>query len=185
MKCWWSQDLYIKAYQYAAKAHNGQLLPGSELPYIVHLSFVSMEIMAALTEDYRKLDGNLAIQCALLHDTMEDAGISYYEICDVFGQRVADGVNALSKRSMFATQKEKMIDSLVRIKTQPIEVWMVKLADRITNLMPPPAYWNEEKIENYREEAKLIYGELKDASEYLAFRLYMKIERYPLRIPGS
>jgi hypothetical protein len=28
----WSQDLYIKAYQYAAKAHNGQLLPGSELP---------------------------------------------------------------------------------------------------------------------------------------------------------
>ena len=179
MECPWSQDLYIKAYQYAAKAHNGQLLPGSELPYIVHLSFVSMEIMAALTEDYRKLDGNLAIQCALLHDTMEDAGISYYEIRDIFGQRVADGVNALSKRSMFATKKEKMIDSLVRIKTQPIEVWMVKLADRITNLMPPPSHWSQKKIENYREEAKLIFTALKGANEYLASRLYMKIEAYP------
>jgi len=67
MECPWSQDLYTKAYQYAAKAHNGQLLPGSELPYIVHLSLLSMEIMAALTEDYRKFDGNLAIQCAFCH----------------------------------------------------------------------------------------------------------------------
>ena len=79
---------------------------------------------------------------------------------------------------MFATKKEKMIDSLVRIKTQSIEEWMVKLADRITNLMPPPAHWSEEKIENYREEAKLIYCELKDVSEYLASRLSMKIEGY-------
>jgi (p)ppGpp synthase/HD superfamily hydrolase len=175
----WSQDLYIKAYQYAAKAHNGQLLPGSDLPYIVHLSLVSMEIMAALTVDAQNLDGNLAIQCALLHDAMEDAGISYNEICEIFGQRVADGVDALSKRDMFETKKESMIDSLQRIKAQPIEVWMVKLADRITNLLPPPDHWDEEKIENYREEAKLIYTELKDANEYLASRLSMKIEGYP------
>ena len=178
MQCRWSQDLYIKAYQYAAKAHNGQLLPGSDLPYIVHLSLVSMEIMAALTVDAQNLDGDLATQCALLHDTMEDAGISYNEIYEIFGQRVADGVNALSKRDMFETQKESMIDSLQRIKTQPIEVWMVKLADRITNLLPPPAHWDDEKIENYWEEAKLIYTELKDANEYLAARLFMKIEGY-------
>ena len=179
MQCRWSQELYIKAYQYAAKVHNGQLFPGSDLPYIVHLSLVGMEIMAALTVDAQNLEGNLAIQCALLHDTMEDAGISYNEICEIFGQRVADGVDALSKRDMFGTQKESMIDSLQRIKTQPIEVWMVKLADRITNLLPPPDHWDEEKIDNYREEAKLIYTELKDANEYLAARLFMKIEGYP------
>ena len=56
---------------------------------------------------------------------------------------------------------------------------MVKLADRITNLLPPPAHWDDEKIENYREEAKLIYTELKNANEYLATRLFMKIEGYP------
>ena len=179
MKYKWSQDQYIKTYNYAAKAHNRQLLPGSNLPYIVHLSLVSMEILAALAEDFRKLDGELAIQCALLHDTIEDAGISYYEIRDIFGRKVADGVNALSKRDMFATKKEKMIDSLTRIKTQPIEVWMVKLADRITNLLPPPDYWEEEKIETYKEESKLIYTELKDANEFLAARLFMKIEGYP------
>jgi hypothetical protein len=45
--------------------------------------------------------------------------------------------------------------------------------------MPPPAYWHDEKIENYRDEAKLIYNELKDANELLASRLRLKIARYP------
>ena len=43
------------------------------------------------------------------------------------------------------------------MKTQPIEVWMVKLADRITNLLPPPAHWNEEKIENSGDRSWLRF----------------------------
>ena len=65
------QELHIGAYQYAAKAHNGQLLPGSDLPYIVHLSLVSMEIKAASTVGSRNLEGDFALQCALLHDTVD------------------------------------------------------------------------------------------------------------------
>jgi (p)ppGpp synthase/HD superfamily hydrolase len=37
---------------------------------------------------------------------------------------------------------------------------MVKLADRITNLQPPPGYWDAEKIERYREEGRAILNEL-------------------------
>ena len=44
----WAQDKYIKAYRFAAEAHNGQLVPGTTLPYIVHISLVAMEITAAL-----------------------------------------------------------------------------------------------------------------------------------------
>ncbi len=179
MKPKWSQELYIKAFKFATEAHKGQPLPGSDLPYIVHIALVSMEIMAALcVED--DLDGNLAIQCALLHDTMEDAGIEYDNLKNEFGIRVADGVKALSKDEAFKSKDDRMIDSLERIKKQPKEVWMVKMADRITNLQPPPSHWDQEKILQYKKEAEIIYDHLKDANKFLADRLRHKIDNYSL-----
>ena len=71
-----------------------------------------------------------------------------------------------------------MRDSLERIGKQPKEVWMVKLADRITNLQPPPKHWNKEKIANYRHEAQLILEALKEGSAGLALRLERKILDY-------
>lgn len=35
------QDAYIQAYQFAASAHQGQTFPGTDLPYIMHLSDAS------------------------------------------------------------------------------------------------------------------------------------------------
>jgi (p)ppGpp synthase/HD superfamily hydrolase len=55
---------------------------------------------------------------------------------------------------------------------------MVKLADRITNLQPPPGYWDAEKIERYREEGRVILNELGKACVYLAERLDLKINKY-------
>ena len=73
----------------------------------------------------------------------------------------------------------QMVDSLERIKKQPREIWMVKMADRITNLQPPPKLWKSEKISRYREEALQIHQSLKSGSDYLASRLQEKIKRYP------
>jgi len=70
-------------------------------------------------------------------------------------------------------------DSLQRVKKQPREIWMVKLADRITNLQPPPSHWDAEKKAWYRKGAELIHRELSSASEYLGKRLRMKIDSYP------
>ena len=72
----WSQESYIKAYKFAAIAHQNQKMPGSEIPYIMHLSFVSMELIAALSLE-TAVDGNLAIQCAILHDTIEDTDTTF------------------------------------------------------------------------------------------------------------
>jgi len=55
---------------------------------------------------------------------------------------------------------------------------MVKMADRITNLQPPPGYWSNEKRSMYLEEAKEIHAVLKDASPYLSARLSDKIKAY-------
>jgi len=69
---------------------------------------------------------------------------------DRFGKAVTDGVKALTKNESLPKDRQ-MSDSLHRIKLQPSEIWAVKLADRITNLQPPPAYWSREKIPNYKK----------------------------------
>ena len=180
MKSKWSQELFIKAYYYAAKAHHGQLVPGSDLPYITHISLVSMEIMASLSSE-NKRNGDLAIQCALLHDIIEDTSITYEQFRNEFGTEVADGVKALTKNKNLE-KKDQMKDCLKRIEKQPMEVWMVKMADRITNLQPPPSHWDLKKREEYREQAKQIYNSLKDADVFLADRLKRKIEDYRIFI---
>ena len=58
------------------------------------------------------------------------------------------------------------------------EVWAVKLADRITNLQPPPPHWDNDRKISYRQEAGLILHELKEGNEFLVKRLVEKIEEY-------
>jgi (p)ppGpp synthase/HD superfamily hydrolase len=172
----WDRDLYIKACRFAARAHQGQLVPGSDLPYLLHLNLVSMEIIATLGAETGH-DGDLAVQCALLHDTIEDTDTSYEQTVAIFGAKVADGVAALSKNPDLE-KSLRLADSLERIRTQPIEIWMVKLADRITNLQPPPRHWTQAKIVRYRDEAIEIHNYLQAASPFLATRLAEKIQNY-------
>lgn len=174
----WNQDKYIKAWNFASSVHNGQLVPGTDIPYINHIGLVVMETMAVIAHDNTIKSPDLLVQCALLHDVIEDTKITYDEVVNQFGVDVADGVLALSKNLKLSGKIKQMEDSLARIKQQPIEIWMVKLADRITNLQPPPDHWNEEKINSYREEAKLIVRHLGAANRFLAARLQSKIASY-------
>lgn len=172
----WSQDVFIKAYKYAANAHLGQKMPGTDLPYIAHLTLVAMEVIAALQAEPVD-DPALAIQCALLHDIIEDQGYTYSRIREDFGEKLAEGVLALTKDSSLP-ETAQLRDSLFRIKLQPREVWMVKLADRIANLQEPPRFWNREKILKYGEDAREILEMLRPASPFLALRLHKKILAY-------
>ncbi len=185
----WSQDIYINTYRFAATAHwnsdTKQVVPGTDLPYLMHFSLVAMEVIAALEKE-AGLNGDLAVQCALLHDTIEDTDTTYDQLVGKFGVAVANGVQALTKDQAVGKdlpkQKRKerqMADSLERVQQQPREVWMVKMADRITNLQPPSKHWTQEKISRYREEAYQIHRALKGASPFLAARLQEKIDRYP------
>jgi (p)ppGpp synthase/HD superfamily hydrolase len=183
----WSQDLYIQAYRFAAQAHweKAQLVPGTQIPYLMHFSFVAMEIIAALAVE-SIADGDLAVQCALLHDTLEDTDATHDDLANKFGSNVADAVAALTKdETIGAESKDKwqrkvlqMADSLKRIKSQPREIWMVKLADRITNLQPPPHFWTMDKVQRYKQESIKIYETLKNGSSFLSDRLKGKIYSY-------
>ena len=170
----WSPDLFQNAFRFASEAHCGQTLPGSKVPYITHVAIVCAELMAVVDDS---MDADLALQCAALHDVVEDTDISYEVIKREFGTPVADGVSSLSKDPCIS-KEHRLEESLARIMTQPREIWMVKLADRITNLAPPPASWSDNKKRQYRDQAIIIHERLGEANPELADRLMAKIENY-------
>jgi (p)ppGpp synthase/HD superfamily hydrolase len=179
----WSPDVWHAAWEFATLAHHGQRLPGSELPYAGHVAAVAMEVARAIAVRQRGErpveQPDLAIACALLHDTVEDTPTSLTTITEQFGPEVARGVAALSKDPSVGDKPAQMLDSLTRIRACPPEVWMVKLADRIHNLRAPPHYWTAAKIDAYREEARQIHAALADACPVLGDRLLARIHTYP------
>jgi (p)ppGpp synthase/HD superfamily hydrolase len=170
------QSLYQNAIKFASLKHKGQEVNGIKVPYLVHVCNVAMEILIAapLTTGFNL---SLAIQVALLHDTLEDTSTTFKELHELFGIEVALGVSALSKNA-FLPKEDQMRDCIIRIQNQPKEVWAVKLADRITNLQPPPDQWNASKKAEYLQEARFIYNELKEGNEYLAERLRKMLNEY-------
>jgi (p)ppGpp synthase/HD superfamily hydrolase len=169
-----SPDRYLAALRFAAERHLQQKFPGTELPYLVHVVTVASEVIAHLPAlDLKNPD--LAVCCALLHDTLEDTATNHEELVARFGGAVAAGVQALTKRDV----PDRMADSLRRIRAQPREIWIVKLADRIANMDAPPHYWTAEKRAAYRQEALVIADALGSASAVLGARLRVRIALYP------
>lgn len=173
-----TQTLYQQAIIFATEKHEkkAQKVPGTNLPYVVHLSNVAMEVIIAAfhTENFN-LD--FAVPVALLHDTIEDTATGFSEIESQFGLKVAKAVSALTKNSELP-KDEQMLDTLARVKELPLEVWAIKLADRITNLQAPPLDWDKEKKIEYHKESKTILKELRDGNAFLANRLKTKIKEY-------
>ncbi len=127
----WSPDLYRKAINFAASAHVGQTVPGKPYSYLAHVATVAMEIIVSISK-INYVDADLTIQCAILHDVLEDTDVTPEELENEFGLSVRKGVSALTKNSKLA-KRNRMLDSIERILIEPPEIGMVKMADRITN----------------------------------------------------
>lgn len=172
------QTIYQQTIKFAALKHSekNQKIPGTNLPYVVHISNVAMEVLTAyLNKADFKLD--FAIKLALLHDTIEDTSATFDEISKEFEKDVAEGVFALAKNKGLP-KSERMLDSLRRIKALSKEVSAVKIADRITNLQEPPNNWDINKKVEYQQEAIIILNELKGENQILEERLMKKITEY-------
>jgi (p)ppGpp synthase/HD superfamily hydrolase len=172
------QTKYQQAIKFASAKHaeKGQKVPGTNLPYDVHISNVAMEILIA-GFNTPSFNTAFAVQVALLHDTIEDTATDFQELENKFGIEVAKAVSALTKNETLPKDVQ-MQDSLNRIKALQPEVWSVKLSDRITNLQPPPSHWDNEKKMKYHKESQTIYEALKSGNAYLASRLATKIKEY-------
>lgn len=177
----WNINEIQNIWQLVSECHDGQKYggakPDQQIEYINHIGSVVFEILHAAKED-PELNADLAIKCALLHDTLEDTSLTYNSIAEKYGAAVAEGVLALTKDNTLEDKQEKIADSLRRIKQQPKAVWAVKLADRICNLYAPPFYWTSDKKKEYMDEARFILRELAGGNSFLEKRLLEKINRY-------
>jgi GTP pyrophosphokinase len=126
-----SPDRIAHAYEVAAEAHRGQLRRSGE-PYITHPLAVA-SIVARYGMD------DVTIAAALLHDAVEDTGLSLAEVEGGFGAEVAaivDGVTKLdrvefdSKEAQQAATMRKMLVAMAK----DLRVLVIKLADRLHNM---------------------------------------------------
>jgi guanosine-3',5'-bis(diphosphate) 3'-pyrophosphohydrolase len=120
-----------EAYKFADEAHLGQFR-ASGLPYITHPIAV-----AGLCADW-KLDAQ-AIMAALMHDTIEDQGVTKTELIEKFGAPTADLVDGLTKldKLQFNTREESQAESFRKMllaMARDIRVILIKLADRLHNM---------------------------------------------------
>jgi guanosine-3',5'-bis(diphosphate) 3'-pyrophosphohydrolase len=94
-----------KAYRFADEAHLGQMRKNGE-PYITH----PISVASQCTE--WKLDAQ-ALMAALLHDSMEDCGVTKSELIERFGSPVAELVDGLTKleKLEFNTREENQAES--------------------------------------------------------------------------
>lgn len=161
------------------RVHRSQLWHSTtDFPYIVHPVLVCQEVIVALSVE--KVESpDLAVQCALLHDVIEDGSVSYKEIEEVFGTPVAEAVQALSKDTRLPEQ-DQIPDSVARLLAlNSHEAQMVKLADRLVNLiLPYPPHWHAAKMQLYLCDAQLIHEKLQPASPFLAARLLTSISAF-------
>ena len=172
-----SQENYIKFLTYAALAH-GEQKTSEGLSFITHIVSVAMEVINACEQSkLEETKSDFAISCALLHAIIEDTNVTYDDLYVKFGYEIADAVEALSKNPNLSKQ-EQVRDSLERMLTQPYEVQMVKLADRITNFSTLPKNLDNEKIKEYYKESSLILSCFKNCNIYLAKRLEEKMKDY-------
>ena len=124
-------DQVRKAYRFADEAHLGQMRSSGE-PYITHPIAV-----AAQCAEW-KLDAQ-ALMAALLHDAIEDCGVTKPELIERFGAPVADLVDGLTKldKLQFNTREENQAESFRKMllaMARDVRVILIKLADRTHNM---------------------------------------------------
>jgi len=120
-----------QAYRFADEAHLGQIRASGE-PYITHPIAV-----AAQCAEW-KLDAQ-ALMAALLHDALEDCGVTKPELIERFGAPVAELVDGLTKldRLQFNTREENQAESFRKMllaMARDVRVILIKLADRMHNM---------------------------------------------------
>ncbi|MDE0746207.1 MAG: RelA/SpoT family protein [Porticoccaceae bacterium] len=124
-------DRVKRAYHFSEKCHLGQMRQSGD-PYITHPLAVA-NILADMRMDHESLIAGL------LHDVIEDTGVTKGQISRRFGRTVADLVDGVSKLSEVesasrAEQQAESFQKMTLAMSRDIRVMLVKLADRLHNM---------------------------------------------------
>ena len=143
----------LSAARYAAEKHANQRRKGGE-PYLNHLIEVAYLVSTALSET----DANLLV-AALLHDSIEDVGVTAAELTERFGQDVTCLVLEVTDDKSLPKMERKRLQ-IEHASKLSVRAQTIKLADKISNLRSilssPPPDWDYERKKQYFEWGKQV-----------------------------
>ena len=121
-----------KAFNFARQAHKGVRRQSGE-PYIMHPLAVARIVCAEIGL------GSTSICAALLHDVVEDTDYTIEDIQNLFGEKIANIVEGLTKISggvfgMQASEQAENFKKLLLTMSEDIRVILIKIADRLHNM---------------------------------------------------
>lgn len=120
--------LFDKAVKFATEAHSGTERRGKAYPYIIHPMEAAC-IVATITNDPEML------AAALLHDTIEDTDVTFEQIREQFGERVARLVlHETAPLSGNLTWREKKEVQIQNLTSAPYDSKVVALGDKLSNM---------------------------------------------------
>ena len=159
--------LILSAACFAAQKHSAQRRKGSTAePYINHL----LEVAELLVRTADELDTSL-ILAALLHDTIEDAGVTREELAARFGEDVAALVAEVSDDKSLPKQTRKALQIENAPRKSP-RAQALGTADKISNLRSivssPPADWSFERKVEYVRWSRQVVGRFADLDGRMA-----------------
>lgn len=172
-------NLVRRAYYFAEEAHDGQIRRSGEA-YVSHPLAVA-EILYEMHMDHQSL------MAAMLHDTIEDTGLTRNAIAAQFGDTVAnlvDGVSKLNKLN-FGTQAEVQAENFQKMAlamAKDIRVIMVKLADRLHNMRTMKVMAPEKQRRIARETID-IYAPIANRLGMHNFRVEFEELSFPMLYP--
>lgn len=176
------------AAHWAAVAHKDQQRKGIDAePYVNHCLEVAELVLSA--DDPSDVEVAIA---ALLHDTVEDVGVTADELIAIFGARVSELVMHVTddKTLPKEARKRHQIDHAPHL---PRDARLIKIADKTSNLRAlvrtPPAGWGPERLADYVVWARAVVDACgpTDARLEAVFAVaHGEAEAmYPIATPGS
>ena len=165
-----------QAFRFANKAHYGVRRLSGE-PYIMHPLAVAKIVVSEIGL------GSTSISAALLHDVVEDTDYTVEDIDNLFGAKIAQIVDGLTKISggVFgdkASEQAENFRKLLLTMSDDIRVVLIKIADRLHNMRTLSAQPIEKQYK-IAGETQYIYaplahrlglGSIKSELENLAFK---------------
>lgn len=159
--------LVFKAAAFAVEKHHGQFrksVAGAEVPYVTHCFRV-----AGILVQHGELEW-VTIAAAILHDTLEDTKTTFAELCDEFGEEVANTVAEVSdNRSL--SKAERRAAQLAKAPYLSRRAKLIKAADKLDNvdsIIKSPPSWSDEVKLGYAETAEGIVTALGTSSSLTA-----------------
>lgn len=164
-----------EALKFATKMHEGQVRKYTGEEYITHPVAVADIVEIYLDKKgYSEEDIMMAVQVALLHDTVEDTVATMEDIEDKFGDEIAKGVWFLTKTPNYVGNRKFRKELCeARLREAPEIIRILKTADMFHNSLSieehDPKFWNLFKEETVSlliaMDTLEVMGELEEMRE--------------------